>query len=105
MKLTALRLLFLFICIALHPCLFARVTFVATHYNKSNGISGALSGTVTEKNGHRPLAKATIYIPDLHAGAVADDNGRYNFNLLPNGTYIVEARYIGYKTVVKNIFM
>ncbi len=49
------------------------------------------------------MAGATVYIPDLKIGAVADANGFYHFKSLPSGTYLVEARYVGYKVVTRTV--
>ncbi|HEY4148282.1 MAG TPA: carboxypeptidase-like regulatory domain-containing protein, partial [Chitinophagaceae bacterium] len=65
--------------------------------------TGTLSGKVTDKKGGGPLAGATVYIADLKIGAVADNNGNYSFKTLPSGTYLIEARYVGYKAVTRNV--
>src|SRR5580765_4547772 len=60
--------------------------------------NGSLSGKVIEKEKGEPLPGASVYIPDLKLGAVADSNGRYQFNTLPAGTYLVEVHSVGFKT-------
>lgn len=62
--------------------------------------TGSLTGRITEKSG-TPLPGASIYIPDLKLGVVADTGGYYRFNSLPSGRYLVEAHFIGYKTFTK----
>jgi iron complex outermembrane recepter protein len=64
---------------------------------------GTLSGKVIEKNSGLPLAGTTVYIPDLKTGAITDSLGRYVINGLPTGTYLVEVRYIGFKTLTRNV--
>jgi len=64
------------------------------HIHNANE-SGILSGHVIDKDTKAGLSGATIYIPDLKIGAVADSAGNYHFNALPSGTYLVEARYVG----------
>ncbi len=66
-------------------------------------VTGSLSGTITEKKTGSPLPAATVYISDLKIGAVADSNGHYMFKSLPSGTYLVEVRNVGFKSVTKNI--
>ena len=66
-------------------------------------LSGVLSGRVIDKDGKGPLAGATVYIPDLKIGVVADSTGHYHFNALPSGTYLVEVQYVGYETMTKNV--
>src|SRR5882757_9933297 len=67
------------------------------------GTTGSLAGKVLEKKSNAPLAGATVYIPDLKIGAVADAEGHYSFKSLPSGTYLVEVRFVGYKSVTRNI--
>jgi iron complex outermembrane recepter protein len=64
--------------------------------------SGSLSGKVTQKAGEA-LAGASIYIPDLKMGVVSDTGGNYLFNSLPSGKYLVEAHYIGFKTLTRTV--
>ncbi|HSC36258.1 MAG TPA: TonB-dependent receptor plug domain-containing protein, partial [Chitinophagaceae bacterium] len=67
------------------------------------GATGSLGGKVLEKKSNAPLAGATVYIPDLKIGAVADAEGHYSFKSLPSGTYLVEVRFVGYKSVTRNV--
>ncbi len=64
--------------------------------------SGSLSGRVTQKAGDA-LSGASIYIPDLKMGVVSDTGGNYRFNSLPSGKYLVEAHYIGFKTLTLTV--
>jgi iron complex outermembrane receptor protein len=64
--------------------------------------SGSLSGRISQKTG-APLAGASIYIPDLKMGVVSDTGGNYRFNSLPSGKYLVEAHYIGFKTLTLTV--
>jgi iron complex outermembrane receptor protein len=73
-------------------------------FNKHlGGTTGSLSGKVTEKKNGSPLPAATVYISDLKIGAVADSNGHYFFKSLPSGTYLIEARNVGFRTVTRNV--
>ncbi|MBS1565920.1 MAG: TonB-dependent receptor, partial [Bacteroidetes bacterium] len=65
--------------------------------------TGALYGRVAEHKSNTPLAGATVYIPDLKIGAVADSNGHYRFKTLPSGTYLVEVRFVGYKSITRTV--
>jgi iron complex outermembrane receptor protein len=67
-----------------------------------SGGSGSLSGKISEKDGG-PLAGASIYIPDLKLGVVADSSGFYRFNSLPSGKYLVEVHFVGFKTFTKMV--
>ncbi|HEV2483104.1 MAG TPA: carboxypeptidase-like regulatory domain-containing protein, partial [Puia sp.] len=64
---------------------------------------GSLSGKVVEKGKGSPLEGASVYIPDLRAGAITDKDGSFKFNSLPSGTYLVEVRYVGYATVNQTV--
>jgi len=64
--------------------------------------TGSLSGRVTDKSG-AGLSGATVYIPDLKLGVVADTAGYYRFNSLPSGKYLIEVHSIGFKTTTKSV--
>src|ERR1039458_1202019 len=55
-----------------------------------------LTGTVTDKSDSKPLANANVYISDLKIGAATDESGKYSFQNIPKGTYVIEARLTGY---------
>jgi iron complex outermembrane receptor protein len=62
-----------------------------------------LIGKITDVEIGKPLAGASVYIPDLKLNVVSDTAGRYHFNNLPKGTYVIEVSYVGYKNFVKTI--
>jgi iron complex outermembrane receptor protein len=62
----------------------------------------SLSGRITDTSG-APLQGASVYISDLKKGSVADANGNYLINNIPDGDYVVEIKFIGYKTILENI--
>ena len=62
----------------------------------------SISGTIKDSKGV-PLAGASAYISDLRKGSIADSNGNYQINEIPSGTYLLEIKYIGYKTILQNI--
>lgn len=62
----------------------------------------SLSGKITDTSGV-PLAGASVYISDLQKGTIADANGNYQINSIPAGTFVVEIKFVGYKTVVENV--
>jgi iron complex outermembrane receptor protein len=57
-------------------------------------------GTVADIESQEPLPGATVYIPDLRKGATADISGHYELSNLPNGNFILEVSFVGYKTKV-----
>jgi len=61
-----------------------------------------IMGKVVDKGGVG-IEAATVSIPQLNKGTVTDSLGRYELSDIPNGTWLVEARHIGfhiYKTHV-----
>ena len=71
--------------------------------NKSNDLAGSLSGSVTEKASGKPIAGATVYINDLKLGTVTNTSGQYSFHNLPSGTFLVEARSVGFTALTVNV--
>ena len=63
-----------------------------------------IKGKVTDVTTKETLPGATIYISDLKVSAVTDRNGEFSLkNLPPKGIYLVEVRYIGYKTATQTV--
>ncbi|HMH31960.1 MAG TPA: TonB-dependent receptor [Puia sp.] len=104
MKTSALpSLLLLVFCLAANQFIFSQSTYATKHIKKLFILSGTLSGKVVEKDKGGALPGATVYIPDLKLGVIADENGQYRFNSLPSGTYLIQVHYVGFKTVTKNV--
>ena len=62
----------------------------------------SFSGNVNFEN--HPLPSASVYIPDLRKGSIADEQGNFQIKNIPSGTYLVEVNYIGYQTITENIY-
>ena len=62
----------------------------------------SISGKVTDASGN-PLAGASAFIPDLGIGSIADSSGNYSIKGIPSGTYLLEIKFIGYKSILQNI--
>jgi iron complex outermembrane receptor protein len=79
----------------------------AFHASAQSGESArarsTLSGTVIDKKTNKPLPQATVSIPDLKMGVVADSNGHYVFASLPAGTFLVTANNVGYSAVTATV--
>jgi len=56
----------------------------------------SLSGKITDEQSGQGVAKANVYIPDLKTGASSDREGNYSLKNIPAGTYLVQARLVGY---------
>lgn len=62
-----------------------------------------LSGKITDAKTHAALPKASIFIPDLKLGTIADTSGSYLFRSLPSGSYLVQVQFVGYKTFTRTV--
>jgi len=68
------------------------------------GITGKISGFVTDKETGDPLPGVNVVITGTMMGAATDINGFYIILNVPVGTYSLKATYIGYKAVdISNI--
>lgn len=63
----------------------------------------SFTGTVKIKNTDIPLAGAIIYLPDLNQGTITSAEGKFRFNNLPAGNFLVEIKNLGYKTFINQI--
>jgi TonB-dependent receptor len=61
-----------------------------------------ITGEVLDNN-NRPLPGATIIISTINKGTASDINGHFTISNLTEGTYSLEARYIGYSTKTVDI--
>jgi len=64
----------------------------------------SVQGRVLDEN-RMPLPGTQIVIPTLNQGTVSDEKGRYFLDHLEPGTYVVEYRFIGYKSEIRTIEM
>lgn len=62
--------------------------------------SGKITGVVLDAETGEPLIGATVGIKGTTKGAITDLDGKYLMLNVAPGTYVLEARYIGYATVV-----
>ncbi|NUN70183.1 MAG: TonB-dependent receptor [Bacteroidetes bacterium] len=70
------------------------------------GITGKISGRVTDAKSGDPLVGANIIVTGTPLGAVVDLDGYYTILNVPPGTYEVQFRFIGYRThVIKNVLV
>ncbi len=65
------------------------------------GITGTLSGRVTDKESGEPLPGVNILIKGTYKGAATNQDGRYLITNIPAGTYTVTAQMIGYAPVTQ----
>ena len=100
MKLVLLVIFILFIGLSLPANLLA-----GNGNNGGGNEKSSLSGTVTDKKTNQPLSGATIFIPDLKLLTISDSLGNYTFNNLPAGSFLLEIRFEGYKSITKTIII
>jgi len=62
-----------------------------------------LSGRVTDTATQQSIPGVVIYIPQLKLGATTDTGGFYKITHIPNGTYDLEAQYLGYASSIKHV--
>ncbi len=62
------------------------------------GVTGKLSGNVTDSQTGEPLIGANILIQNTNLGSAADNTGRFVILNVPPGSYSVKVSYLGYET-------
>jgi iron complex outermembrane receptor protein len=63
-----------------------------------------LKGKVTDQD-KLPLSGATIFLPELNKGTMADKNGLYILSGLPSGKIKIQVSYIGYNSKIETILL
>jgi len=61
-----------------------------------------ISGYINDSYDGESLIGATVFVQDQQVGTTSNEYGFYSITLAP-GEYVVEYRYLGYETVIKNI--
>lgn len=68
------------------------------------GVTGKLSGKITDRQTGEPLPGANVLIEKHSLGAAADFKGEYTLLNIPPGIYTVRVSFLGYKTItVENV--
>jgi iron complex outermembrane receptor protein len=63
-----------------------------------------IKGKVTDQD-NLPLTGATIFLPELNKGTMADNNGFYKLSGLPSGKIKIQFSYIGYTNKIETIIL
>ncbi len=71
--------------------------------NQSVFAQNKITGSVKDEDSKEGLIEATIYITDLKTGTTTDNNGQFTFENVPNGNYLFEIKYIGYKNHIERV--
>lgn len=64
--------------------------------NAQNRLSGKITDNITKE----AIPGATVSIPELKTGAIADINGNYKIDNLPAAKVIIQVSFLGYKSIV-----
>lgn len=79
------------------------ITYMATSTAWAHNLA-EFKGKVVDSETKAPLAGATVYISDLKATTSTDNNGEFKFSNIPSkGKFLVEVRFVGYKTTSQQI--
>jgi hypothetical protein len=86
----------------------ARIVFIAsllalilTHAVAWAGTAGKIAGVVRDAENGVPLSGASIIIKGTSIGTSTDEDGEFFILNVPVGTYTVEAKLIGYQTLMQ----
>ncbi len=75
------------------------LVFATQNIYAQNKITGTVKDEITQES----LINAAIYLADLKINATTDANGHYEFVNIPNGNYLFEVKYLGYKIKTERI--
>ena len=75
---------------------------IVSSYITTVSSQNTLEGSIFASNNQNPL-EATVYIPLLEKGTVANFDGNFKINNIPNGNYIIAYTMVGYATITENI--
>jgi hypothetical protein len=76
------------------------VAFLVISPNVEAAITGKIAGVVVDARTGEPLPGANVLIEETERGAATDVDGYYFISRLEPGNYRVQARMIGYKTII-----
>ena len=63
-----------------------------------------VSGVVTNEKGE-PQKSATVFIGGSERVMPTDENGRFNFNNIPSGTFQLSVQLLGYASITRNVII
>ncbi len=65
--------------------------------------NGKVSGKVTEKNSNEAIPATNVILDGTSIGSITDSDGYFSITDVPEGKYVILAKYIGYTTAKKEI--
>ena len=94
--------------ILLYALLFGGVFLVKGAMSDSDVVLGSISGRVIDNVRKQPVAYAAIVIKlasdkTTISGGITNEDGTFQIKKLPDGVFIVEVQFIGYKTHIQEI--
>ncbi|HSY77648.1 MAG TPA: TonB-dependent receptor, partial [Bacteroidia bacterium] len=66
-------------------------------------ISQSVTGTVVDSSGGQGIPGAIVYFPELKLGTTTDAQGNFKMTSMPNGTYEMEVKILGYATLTQQV--
>jgi hypothetical protein len=75
-----------------------QITYAQITYAQN---TGAISGTILDKNSQETLIGATLSVEGTELGTSTDIDGSYRVEGIPVGSYNIVATYVGYKSFTK----
>lgn len=63
--------------------------------------TGNLQGMINDTETGERVSSVEVFIPQINKGAVTDKKGHYNIPDIPEGTYTVMVKALGYKSILK----
>lgn len=73
----------------------------ATMFAQSS--SGNIKGMVCDSENGAELIGASIHINSVNRSGVSDENGEFSFNNIPEGKYLLQISFMGYKSQSKQV--
>ena len=67
--------------------------------------TASLRGIILNGLNQEALPGASVYIPDLRRGTMADSNGKFNLKDVPVGNHLIEISFSGFSSLVETILI
>jgi len=68
---------------------------------KTASLKGLVLNTITQE----ALPGASVYIPDIRRGTIADEKGLFQIKNIPLGNHLIEISFSGFSSIVETIFI
>ncbi|MCW8849229.1 MAG: TonB-dependent receptor, partial [Melioribacteraceae bacterium] len=69
------------------------------------GQTGSISGVAQDASTSEYLIGVNVFIPNLNTGSSTDLDGHYTIKNIPEGTYNLVIRYVGYKQLTESVIV